>query len=175
MEYNLVQSEITSYNGLEKKVIEMVKVYESFAQRLRQAMDAAGLNQTELHEKAGIGKSAINAYLKGKYLPKQDKLYKIAKALNVPPSYLMGVTPPEVKVYNLTAIEREHVDLFRELRHEQQKFINELMESMIYKNKIYLDSLDPEERQQVEQDISDEKERYDYFSKLESPFRDSSD
>ena len=67
----------------------------TFADRMRLAMDRAGLKPIELHEKTGISKPSISEYLSGNYEPKQRNLYKIAKALGVQPSYLMGITPLE--------------------------------------------------------------------------------
>lgn len=60
--------------------------------RLQKAMDKAGIKQSELCEKTGIGKSSISQYLSGEYEPKQKNIYKIATALNVAPSYLLGYT-----------------------------------------------------------------------------------
>lgn len=57
----------------------------SFASRLKQAMELRNMKQSELVEKTGITKGAISQYLKGKYEPKQNNVYKIAKALNVNP------------------------------------------------------------------------------------------
>ena len=62
-----------------------------FKDRLREAMHTAGLNQSELAQKAGITQSSISDWLKGKYLAKQDKVDLLAKALHVSPSWLMGI------------------------------------------------------------------------------------
>jgi len=60
-----------------------------FASRLKQAMKTAGLTASELSKASSVGKSDISNYLNGKYLPKQDKCYLLAKALNVDPGWLM--------------------------------------------------------------------------------------
>ena len=60
-----------------------------FASRLKQAMEAAGLTASELSKESNVGKSDSSNYLNGKYLPKQDKCYLLAKALNVDPGWLM--------------------------------------------------------------------------------------
>lgn len=62
-----------------------------FKDRLREAMNNAGLNQSELAQKAGITQSSVSDWLKGKYLAKQDKVDLLAKALGVSPSWLMGM------------------------------------------------------------------------------------
>lgn len=70
------------------------------ASRLKELMSERGLNQTDLlnacnrvcrqlHEKE-ITKSAMSYYVRGKVEPKQDKLYIMAKAFDVTPSWLMG-------------------------------------------------------------------------------------
>lgn len=58
--------------------------------RLKEAMKVRGIKQSKLAEKTGISKSMISEYVKGKYEPKQDNIYKIAKALNVKEAWLMG-------------------------------------------------------------------------------------
>ncbi len=66
----------------------------NFAKRLKEAMDIRKVSQTELHEKTGIGKPSINAYLKGEYKAKQDKVDLIAEALSVDPTWLIGYDVP---------------------------------------------------------------------------------
>lgn len=66
----------------------------NFAKRLKEAMDIRKISQTELHEKTGVGKPSINAYLKGEYKAKQDKVDLIAEALNVEPTWLIGYDVP---------------------------------------------------------------------------------
>lgn len=64
-----------------------------FKSRLRKALDDAGITASDLSRLSGVGKSDISHYLKGSYLPKQDKCYSLAKALHVDPGWLMtGVT-----------------------------------------------------------------------------------
>ena len=64
----------------------------TFSDRLRTSMDAANMKAVELHELTGISKASISEYLSGSYEPKQRNIFKIAQALNVSPSYLMGVS-----------------------------------------------------------------------------------
>ena len=61
-----------------------------FAKRMREAMEEKDLTSADLCRITGIGKSAISAYRSGKYLPKQNNTYFIAKALGVSPAWLMG-------------------------------------------------------------------------------------
>lgn len=61
---------------------------ERFRDRLRKAMEMREVTASELSRRSGVGKSDICYYLKGHYLPKQDKIYLMAKALDVDPGWL---------------------------------------------------------------------------------------
>ncbi|MGN0444199.1 MAG: helix-turn-helix domain-containing protein [Acutalibacteraceae bacterium] len=99
----------------------------TFSERLIEAMDARGVSQTELSKLTGIDKSLISNYRSGGYKPKQKNLYKIAVALNVSETWLMGydVLPKR----NTPVVEKENkrtsefIQLFGLLNDEQQKMI----------------------------------------------------
>ena len=61
----------------------------AFMFRLREALQNKGISRSELSRLSGVGKSDITHYLKGDYLPKQDKVFLLAKALGVNPGWLM--------------------------------------------------------------------------------------
>lgn len=67
-----------------------MSIDNQFSSRLRQAMTIRGFKQVELCAKAGIPKSALSQYLSGAFEPKQDRLWAIAKALDVSEAWLMG-------------------------------------------------------------------------------------
>ena len=74
------------------------------AQRMKKALELRQMKQADLAAKTGIGKSSISTYLSGEYNPKQKNLYKIAKALNVSETWLMGLdVPMECTKHILTA------------------------------------------------------------------------
>lgn len=77
-----------------------MKVSE-FNDRLRYALAYAGLTQSELSEKTGIGRPSISAYLKGGYLPNQNRIKLIADTLQVDPGWLMGYDVPMKEVITL--------------------------------------------------------------------------
>ena len=52
------------------------------------------ITQTELANLTGIRQSSISDWLNDRYEPKQDKVYIIAKALNVSPAWLLGYDEP---------------------------------------------------------------------------------
>lgn len=60
-----------------------------FGIRLRDAMDREHISAAELSRRSSVSKGLISYYLKGRCLAKQDKVYLLAKALNVNPGWLM--------------------------------------------------------------------------------------
>ena len=65
-----------------------------FKDRLREAMSARNMKAVELSEKTGIHKASISYYLSGTNIPKQDRIFLIAKALDVNEAWLMGYDVP---------------------------------------------------------------------------------
>lgn len=63
----------------------------SFKNRLRIAMEARDITQSELCRQSGISTSSMSNYIAGRFEPKSDKLYQMAKALNVSEAWLMGL------------------------------------------------------------------------------------
>ena len=63
---------------------------DTTANRLREAMDSIGKRQIDVANETGIDKGALSHYLKGRYEPKQDAVYKLAKALDVSEMWLWG-------------------------------------------------------------------------------------
>lgn len=71
---------------------------ETFADRLRQAMAAAGIKQVDLIESAAehgvrLGKSQVSQYANGKTIPRHDTLEILAELLNVESEWLLSGTP----------------------------------------------------------------------------------
>lgn len=75
----------------------MSKPIVSIAERLREALAAAGMKQVDLVRKTGLDRGAVSSYLSGKYEPKQKAIYKMAKALNVSESWLLGFDVPKAR------------------------------------------------------------------------------
>lgn len=65
---------------------------EDFGSRLKYALEKRGFKQKDLSQATGIGVSSISDYIKGRNLPKRDKLNSIISALNVSEDFLFGYT-----------------------------------------------------------------------------------
>jgi transcriptional regulator with XRE-family HTH domain len=61
-----------------------------FSIRLREEMSIKGVRQVDLCQKTGISKSAISQYLTANFVPKSDRIYLLADALDVSPQWLLG-------------------------------------------------------------------------------------
>ena len=60
-----------------------MQIVETFQNRLKKAMDIRNIKQIELVEKTGLDKTLINKYLAGISNARQQKLTKLADALDV--------------------------------------------------------------------------------------------
>lgn len=72
----------------------MEKEIGELRDRLQQALDRRGWKAVDLVERTGVPKGAISYYLAGKSKPKTDRLYIIAKALDVSEAWLLGYDVP---------------------------------------------------------------------------------
>ncbi|AXY24941.1 hypothetical protein CL176_02255 [Suicoccus acidiformans] len=82
--------------------------------RIRAALHNKGITQAELSKLTGISKSVISEWLSDKYEPKQDKIYIMAEALDVSPSWLFGISDQMESVNDITSI-------YEQLEPERQK------------------------------------------------------
>lgn len=64
------------------------------SERIATALAIRNMKQSELCEITKIPKSAISQYISGAFEPKQDRIYLIARALNVSEAWLMGYDVP---------------------------------------------------------------------------------
>lgn len=58
--------------------------------RLKYAMELKGVLATDLCKSSGIPKSAMSYYLSGRSVPKSDRVYLLAKLLDVSEAWLLG-------------------------------------------------------------------------------------
>lgn len=58
--------------------------------RLNEAMKLRGMNGTELAKLTGLNKSSVSRYLSGNMIPRTDAIGKMASALKVSPTWVLG-------------------------------------------------------------------------------------
>lgn len=116
---------------------------EKCSTRIARALAIRGMRQSELCEKTGIPKSAISQYISGAFLPKQDRTFLIAEALNVDPVWLMGYDVPmekkeEAKQNNISPTEPQlsegeklMLELFRLIPEDRQPAALELLRAAL--------------------------------------------
>ena len=67
---------------------------DTFKKRLAKAMRRMNITQAELCAMTGISRSTMSQYYSGAFRPKEDKLRRIAKALEVNEAWLLGYENP---------------------------------------------------------------------------------
>ena len=107
---------------------------ESCGQRIAKALDIKGMKQSELCKLAKVPKSSLSLYLSGAYEPKQNRIYDMARVLNVSEAWLMGydvpmerqekTSPEEPK---LSEGEKMMLDLFRLVPEDKQQMVLEMI------------------------------------------------
>ena len=114
-------------------------IAEPCAVRIKKALAIRNMTQTELCTRAKISKSTLSEYMSGKYEPKQDKIFILAKALNVDPVWLWGYDvpmekkeEPETKKDSPTELqlsegEKLMLTLFRQIPEDRQPEALELL------------------------------------------------
>lgn len=70
---------------------------ENFSIRLKKAMIIRNIKAEDLSKISNVPKSAISQYLSGMYEAKQKTIYKLSNALDVSPSWLIGLDVPMQK------------------------------------------------------------------------------
>jgi transcriptional regulator with XRE-family HTH domain len=102
----------------------------SCGKRISKALAIRDMRQSELCKLANVPKSSLSLYLSGAYEPKQDRIYAMAKALNVSEAWLMGYGVPMERVDSsspeepkLSEGEKMLLDLFRQVPEDQQQLV----------------------------------------------------
>lgn len=67
---------------------------DTISSRIQTAMNIRNMKAVDICDKTGIPKSSMSMYLSGQVNPKSDRLYKIAKCLDVAESWLLGYDVP---------------------------------------------------------------------------------
>lgn len=105
-------------------------IIEEFSKRLRDAMNQKNMKAADLSKKTGIKPPLISDYLSGKYKAKQDKIFLLAKTLNVNEAWLMGY---DVQMERII-LNDEKNDILKEkisrLNEEQKDMIIQIIDNM---------------------------------------------
>lgn len=101
---------------------------ETCAKRIKEALQLRDMTQADLCRTTGIPKSAMSQYCNGGLVPRQDRTYLIANALNVSEAWLMGYNVSMERETTPVSSEEdgrvgEFVGLFGQLTAEQQALI----------------------------------------------------
>lgn len=85
--------------------------------RLNEALALRGMNATELAYKSGLNKSSVSRYLSGQMIPRSIAIGKMATALGVSPTWVLG--------YDVTMDGKEmrHIDLGQLSEVNQEKLM----------------------------------------------------
>ena len=107
----------------------------SCGQRIKEALLIRGMKQQDLVRLTGIGKSGISQYISGKFVPRQNATYAIAKALNVSEAWLMGFDVPiqrgETIKTVVTEEERDFLKLFNKLDDADKENLNNYIKNVL--------------------------------------------
>lgn len=76
---------------------------KTIAERIKEGMILRNMKQVELSKITGISKGALSSYLSNRYIPKQNNVSLIAKALNVSETWLNGYDVPMDVVYSISS------------------------------------------------------------------------
>ena len=116
------------------------KIVEPCSIRLKKALALRNMRQADLCEKTKIPKSAISHYLRGSFVPKQDRTFILAQALCVNPAWLMGFDAPmeieDIKKdspdkVELTEGEKMLLDLFNRVPKDQQQLVLQMIRAAL--------------------------------------------
>lgn len=108
------------------------------AERIKKALTIKGMKQSDLCRLTKIPKSAISQYISGAFEPKQDRIYLIAKALNVSEAWLIGLDVPMERQdgkkspsdkVELTEGEQMWLELYHRLSDDTRKLLINTMDS----------------------------------------------
>ena len=95
------------------------------ADRIKEAMELRDMRQADLVEKTGISKGALSSYISGRYVPKQNNVYLIAKALDVSEAWLMGADVPMQRIESPTLTRRDARDIEKILEQTREQLTSQ--------------------------------------------------
>lgn len=107
---------------------------ESYS-RFEKLLEIKGITAYKVAKETGITTTTITNWKNGKYVPKSDKLSKIAEFLGVSESYIRtGEDKPEVPTIDWTPEHLEIMELYDKFNKEQKSAILNLMRTFALPN-----------------------------------------
>ena len=100
------------------------------------------MKQADLCKLAKVPKSSLSLYLSGAYEPKQDRIYDMARVLNVSEAWLMGydvpmdrkdIKKPSPEEIELSEGEQMLLELFRKIPEDRQEFLLDMVRGQLGK------------------------------------------
>ena len=111
---------------------------DTCANRIKTALSVRRMKQSELCQLTKIPKSAISQYVSGCFEPKQDRIYFIAKTLDVSEAWLMGYDvpmergkAPTTDKQELSDGEKALLELFNRVPEDQQKLVLQMIRAAL--------------------------------------------
>mgnify|MGYP003428305041 FL=1 len=144
------------------------------SKRIQEGMELRGLKQADLVEKTGISKGALSSYISGRYVPKQNNTFLIAKALNVNEAWLMGADVPMVRIDttadNQTRDQKELIEIYIQLSSNNRERVLTYSKSLLSTQQlddellaahVRTDIEDSPENQQRDLDLMDDDSKWE--------------
>src|SRR4051812_12641525 len=94
----------------EAKEVRVANATRGMKERIKLAMQLAGLTQSELAKRLDLSQAAVSGWLKGTKMPTSDNIEAMAKVLAATPQWLAYNEGPGPKP-DLTAAREEYLEL----------------------------------------------------------------
>lgn len=105
---------------------QMIPVTDTLRARLKMAMQEKGMTAAELSRKAGMNARAVKDIEEGRAIaPKISTVFALAQALNVPPSYLLGLADVP------SDLEKQFLDLLRQYDPDGQERLLKALQALV--------------------------------------------
>lgn len=108
------------------------------AERLKSAMEYRHTTAAEISKATGISRGSLSQYISGKFSPKQDRIYILAKHLRVSPMWLMGLDVPmeeSIPIHNGVKLSHREkqpwIEADKATRADNEWYVNDVCEYAI--------------------------------------------